>query len=286
MSQPKTTPYTVEEFRKAIPDLEIGQPQKFRNQPNGKRLTVKPPGGGYCNIQLAATKADALRVPFGCSSYKGEENNAVERFSTSFVVPKGGALHCMLEELEEELLRRAANPENNAKWFQAWNERQRKGTDTSLQAMLKQPKPDANGEIKYEDPMFRVTVRPENVQVFVMSEDNRLRQVKVDPHLAITRGCLAIPIVSLSYIYVTSMWGVSWYLNSIIVIPNASSAPRGLNAFVGLPEGMELVEDDGAEPGHPSLADAPGGEAALQDNGPDSPGRAVMQPPMDTDDFY
>ena len=262
-----STVLQLDEFESILPKLEFAdKPSKFKNQANGERISVHAPGRKPCNVQLATGEADALKAPFGYSEYSSKENpSAPPKYNVSFTFPResrvfevfGISFQNALEEQGEK---------HKADWFNALPPKKRSDPTRELNSVLREPQPDkVTGEIKYHDYQMRVTIDPSRVGVFVMRENGQAVKMTNNPHLAITPMSRCVPIVNISYIWVTAQgWGVSIYLNSILVYPGQTSTATPLSAFkldmpVTVIEESESNENgNGNAGGAPALNDVKG----------------------------
>lgn len=284
---------SLEQFIAIIPNLEFSEPAPFKNQAGGARITVKAPGSDFVKVQLSVEK-DALYCPFGCgrkpTRMEGKtpvfDDSQPPSYSTSFSIAPGSRQHVAITKLEDKLKEEAIK---NPSWFAKLPPQKRKNPEVTMTPLLKEPTASANGEIKYPDYTLRVNTKPKIIKAMTLMPDRRVIPAKTDPHLAITPKSRCIPIINLGYIYVTNMgWGVTWYLDQVMVIPGEATATAGMDAFSGLGDDMQLdetaevpvpVPQQDATPAVPSLQQVPGGQQALAEGG-----RHTMSAPFDLDD--
>lgn len=285
--------FKLEDFTAIIPSIEFNEPAPFKNQAGASRITASAGGTNFIKVQLCGEK-DALYCPFGCTRkptrMEGKtpifDDSQPPAYSTSFAIPPGSPQFDMFTRLENKLNDQATK---SPAWFAKLPPAKRKNPEANLIPLLKEPTPAANGEIKYPDYTLRCNTKPEMVKVFIMQPPDsqgikRLVAVKHEPHLAITARSRTIPIINLGYIYITNIgWGVTWYLDSIIVIPGDAVKTAGLDAFNDLGDGMQ-VDESAEQPARavvppPSLQQVQGGRQALAEGT-----RPTMDAPFDLDD--
>jgi len=292
--------FKLADFIATIPNLEFNEPAPFKNQQGAVRVTVKTPTTNFIKVQLCEEK-DALYCPFGTtrkpSSMEGKtpifDDSKPAAYSTTIAIPPGSPQFAMFEALEAKLKEQAIK---SPAWFAKLPLAKRKNPEGNMTALLKEPTPAANGEIKYPEYTLRVNTKPEAIKVFTV-QNRRFVPAQKDPHLAITAKSRVIPIINLGYIYVTNMgWGVTWYLDSIIVFPGESTKSLGIEAFSGLSEDMEVDESavvvveqpkpqaQAPAPGVPSLQQVSGGLQALAEGNQASGSRPTMEIPFDLED--
>lgn len=286
MSQSKNTKTSImklDVFDATVDKLEFGQPAKFKNQSQGRRISVKPPGVPGVEIQLVSKRDDALHCPFGCTMppEKLRKENEPDKWSVVMEIEAESAQFATLKKLEARV--RAQGP-THPDWFAGWDANKKRLAADLMTPIVADPKIDeATGQLKSDKHTLRVTVKPENITVFVdRGVGQAPLQIVQNPHLAITAHCRVIPIIALGYIWITgSGWGVTWFLNSVIVIPGASRKITSVTAFQL--DGEDMVEAEKEDVAAPSPANnsmevdtpAPAVAACSAD------ARPAMPPPLD-----
>lgn len=287
--KPSSKSFNLEEFVAIIPNLEFNEPAPFKNQQSASRITMKTGTTNFIKVQLCREQ-DALYCPFGCTRKPDRMEGKVPIFddtkppsySTTVAIPPTSSQFSMFEQLEEKFKEQA---KQSPAWFAKLAPAKRKNIEATMTPLLKEPTPAANGEIKYPEHTLRINTKPESIQVYIMRADRKLVKVTRDPHLSITAKSRVIPIINLGYIYVTNMgWGLTCFLDSIIVMPGDQTRSIGLDAFSGLSDDMQIDETAVAEPvqqAAPTLQQMAGQQAVAE---PSLGQRPTMEQPFDLDD--